>query len=56
MWVAYLFTLLALISLPQAIKSGETIVIISWIAQTFLQLVLLPVIILGQNIQAKASR
>jgi len=29
MWFAYLFTLLALISLPQAIKSGQTIVIIS---------------------------
>jgi len=29
MWFAYLFTLLALISLPLAIKSGQTIVIIS---------------------------
>jgi hypothetical protein len=55
MWVAYLFTLLALISFPSAIKSGDSIIIISWIAQTFLQLVLLPVIIVGQNIQAKAS-
>ena len=55
MWVAYLFTVLALISFPQAIKSGDTIIIIAWIAQTFLQLVLLPVIIVGQNIQAKAS-
>jgi hypothetical protein len=55
MWVAYLFTLIALVSLPAAIKTGDNIIIISWIAQTFLQLVLLPVIIVGQNIQSKAS-
>jgi hypothetical protein len=55
MWCAYLFTLLALVSLPSAIGSHNTIVIISWIAQTFLQLVLLPVIIVGQNIQGEAS-
>jgi len=30
-------------------------VIVSWVAQTFLQLVLLPIIIVGQNIQAKSS-
>jgi hypothetical protein len=28
---------------------------VAWIAQTFLQLVLLPVIIVGQNIQAAAA-
>jgi hypothetical protein len=31
------------------------IIIVGWIAQTFLQLVLLPVIIVGQNLQAAAS-
>ena len=55
MWCAYLFTGLALISLPSAIKSHDAIIIIAWIAQTFLQLVLLPIIIVGQNIQAKAA-
>jgi hypothetical protein len=55
MWCAYLFTIIALVSLPDAIKSGQSIIIISWIAQTFLQLVLLPIIIVGQNIQAKAA-
>ena len=34
---------------------GNVIVIVSWVAQTFLQLVLLPIIIVGQNIQAKSS-
>jgi hypothetical protein len=55
MWCAYIFTLLALISLPAAISSGQAIIIVAWIAQTFIQLVLLPIIIVGQNIQGKAS-
>ena len=55
MWCAYAFTLLALISLPAAIANGSPIVIVGWIAQTFLQLVLLPIIIVGQNVQAAAS-
>ena len=55
MWCAYVFALLALISLPSALASGNSIIIIGWIAQTFLQLVLLPIIIVGQNVQAAAS-
>lgn len=55
MWCAYAFALLALISLPSALQSGNSIIIIGWIAQTFLQLVLLPIIIVGQNVQAAAS-
>ena len=55
MWCAYAFTLISLVSLPDAIKSGSLITIIGWIAQTFIQLVLLPIIIVGQNIQGKAS-
>lgn len=54
MWCAYLFALIALISLPAAIHGG-TATIISWIAQTFLQLVLLSVIMVGQKVAAKAS-
>lgn len=55
MWAAYVFFALSLISLPAAIASGDTLVIVAWIAQTFLQLVLLPIIIVGQNIQAAAA-
>jgi hypothetical protein len=55
MWCAYLFTVLALISLPAALQSHDKIIIVAWIAQTFLQLVLLPIIIVGQNVQAAAS-
>jgi hypothetical protein len=52
---AVVFTFLALISLPAAISSGSVIVIVAWVAQTFLQLVLLSVILLGQNIQSVAA-
>ena len=54
MWCAMAFTVLALISLPQAINGG-TSTTISWIAQTFLQLVLLSIIMVGQNLQNKHS-
>jgi len=55
MWSAYVFTLLALVSAPVAFQSGDRIIIVAWIAQTFLQLVLLPIIIVGQNVQAAAA-
>ncbi len=55
MWAAYIFTVLALISLPGAINSHNTVIIVAWIAQTFLQLVLLPIIIVGQNVQSAAA-
>ena len=55
MWCAYLFTLLALVSLSAAVKTHNKIIIVAWIAQTFLQLVLLPIIIVGQNAQAAAA-
>lgn len=55
MWAAYLFAAIALVSAPAAFTSGDAIVIVAWIAQTFLQLVLLPIIIVGQNVLAAAS-
>ena len=54
MWCAYAFAILALISLPDAIKAG-TAALIAWIAQTFLQLVLLSIIMVGQKVAAAAS-
>jgi hypothetical protein len=54
MWCAYLFALLACISLPEAIHGGVS-TLIAWIAQTFLQLVLLSVILVGQDVSSKAS-
>lgn len=55
MWMAYIFAALTLISLPAAIASGQVIIIVAWIAQTFLQLVLLPIIIVGQNVIQAAN-
>jgi hypothetical protein len=55
MWCAYAFAALALVSLPSAIQSGSAVVLVSWISQTFLQLVLLSIIIVGQNVLAAAS-
>lgn len=54
MWCAYLFAGIALISLPDAIRGG-TAALVAWIAQTFLQLVLLSVIMVGQKVSAAAS-
>ena len=53
MWAAYVFAAIALISLPAAISTGDPIIIVAWIAQTFLQLVLLAVIMVGQDVQSK---
>ena len=54
MWCAYAFALFDLISLPEAIRGGVS-TIVSWVAQTFLQLVLLSIIMVGQNVQAAAG-
>ena len=54
MWCAYGFAVIALISLPQAIQGGVA-TLIAWIAQTFLQLVLLSIIMVGQKVQGVAS-
>lgn len=54
MWCAYAFAALTFISLPAAIKGG-TAPLIAWIAQTFLQLVLLSIIMVGQKVASAAS-
>ena len=55
MWCAYAFAVLALVALPSAIQQGGLLPLIQWISQTFIQLVMLSVIMVGQNILAKAS-
>jgi len=67
---AYLFCVIALISLPAilieagAISKSDVpnfltkpglILIVAWIAQTFIQLVLLSIIMVGQSVQSAAS-
>ena len=52
---AVVFCLIALVSLPAALESGSPIIIVSWVAQTFLQLVLLSIILGGQGVAEKAT-
>ena len=54
MWCAYTFAALTLVGLPSAIQAGVAGTV-QWIAQTFLQLVLLSIILVGQNVQAAAA-
>lgn len=54
MWCAYAFAGLALVSLPEAVRGGIG-TLIAWIAQTFLQLVLLSIIIVGQRVDGAAA-
>lgn len=54
MWCAYAFAILALVVLPEAIGGG-LLPFVQWVSQTFIQLVMLSVIVVGQNILARAS-
>jgi hypothetical protein len=54
MWAAYAFAVLALIALPKAIEGG-VFTLVQWVSQTFIQLVMLSVIMVGQNILARAA-
>ena len=54
MWCAYAFALLALAVVPQAIAGG-LLTFVQWVSQTFIQLVMLSVIMVGQNILARAA-
>lgn len=55
MWAFYIFTALALVSLPSVIKSADPVIIVGWVAQTFLQLVLLAVLQTSANRGGKAG-
>jgi len=55
MWCAYAFGALALVALPSALSGGRLLDLIQWISQTFIQLVMLSVIMVGQNILGRAS-
>jgi hypothetical protein len=54
MWCAYAFAILALIVLPQAIAGG-LLTLVQWVSQTFIQLVMLSVIMVGQNVLGSAA-
>jgi hypothetical protein len=54
MWCAYAFAILALVVLPQAIGGG-LLTLVQWVSQTFIQLVMLSVIMVGQNVLGRAA-
>jgi hypothetical protein len=54
MWCAYVFALFDLLALPTAVHQG-TYGIVQWVASFFLQLVLLSIIMVGQQLQSTAS-
>jgi hypothetical protein len=54
MWCAYVFAVLALLVVPQAIHGG-LLTFVQWVSQTFIQLVMLSVIMVGQTILGQAS-
>jgi hypothetical protein len=56
MWCAYIFAILGLTGIAGAVTNRVTLVLlVGAVSGYFLQLVLLPIIIVGQNIQGKAS-
>lgn len=55
MYCAYVFTLIALVALPAAIEQGSPTVLVNWLSSNFLQLVLLPIILVGQNVISTAQ-
>ena len=55
MYCAYVFTAVALVALPTAIEQGSVTVLVNWLSSNFLQLVLLPIIIVGQNVISAAQ-
>lgn len=54
MWCAYAFAALALLVLPEAM-SGGLLAFVQWVSQTFIQLVMLSVIMVGQNVLGRAA-
>ncbi|HEV3231619.1 MAG TPA: hypothetical protein VG245_05135 [Candidatus Dormibacteraeota bacterium] len=55
MYCAYVFALLALVALPTVIQNPSPTTAINWLSSNFLQLVLLPIIIVGQNVISAAQ-
>jgi hypothetical protein len=55
MWCFYVFNGIALVSLPSAINTGQLTVIINWVSSNWIQLILLPALMVGQNVQSVAA-
>lgn len=52
MWCFWVFNGIAVVSLPTAIRTGNPTVLINWVSSNWMQLILLPAVMVGQNLQA----
>ncbi len=55
MWCFYVFNGIALVSLPAALHTGQLTEIINWVSSNWIQLILLPALMVGQNVQSAAA-
>ncbi len=55
MWCFWAFNGIALVSLPSAIRTGNLTILINWVSSNWIQLILLPALLVGQRLQAAAS-
>jgi hypothetical protein len=57
MWTAYAFAVLAIIGLLGilGVLTPIVVLLVAWLSQTFIQLVLLPIIMVGQNVLGRKS-
>jgi hypothetical protein len=55
MWTFYVFNGIAFISLPSAVNSGNLTVLINWVSSNWIQLVLLPALMVGQNLESATA-
>ncbi len=55
MWCFYVFNGIALVSLPSALQTGQLTIIINWVSSNWIQLILLPALMVGQNVQSAAA-
>lgn len=55
MWCFWAFNGIALVSLPSAVHQHSLTVLINWVSSNWLQLILLPALMVGQNLQSVAG-
>lgn len=55
MWAFWVFNGIALVSLPSIIQQGGLQPLIAWVSSNWIQLILLPALMVGQNLQNAAA-
>ncbi len=55
MWAFWVFNGIALVSLPSILQAGGLQPLIAWVSSNWIQLILLPALMVGQNLQNAAA-